>query len=240
MIFLKDGVWLVHSFKATFIDSSSGDEKVVEEFTSNREELERRVANWAHFYRLSIEEVKINGLQQARLEEINGMDLHIGYETPINTYVRYGYVDPTFDFPEDSAHSEEFEALAHKPEVISNRKSYLTTLQAENIAKKRWLLECGGVRVNGMSFGTSDREKTLLNGKVLSAQANPKDSYNFKVYEGWVKLTPQQVIDIGLAVDDFVQACFDREEQLSMQLMDAVNPLEVDIESGWPSREITV
>lgn len=234
MLYLEDGVWVIHSFKATYVDSSSGEEVAKEEFTSNREELEKRVSQWAHFYRLAIEEVRIDGLQQQRLETINAMGLDIDYRTEVTNYIRYGYINP------GSYANTDFANLASLPVVMANRKSYQIQVMKDKIALKRWLLECSGLNISGMSFGTSDREKALVNGKVTAAMIDPQPEYNFKVYEGWVKLNAQQVKDVGMAIDGFIQGCFDREGELSAEVTASDNPFSVDITQGWPSNQVTI
>lgn len=125
-------------------------------------------------------------------------------------------------------------------QIIDNYPVILPTY--EDIAAKRYERESMGITINGMFITTGDRSKTLLNGKVNRAliaqsQGDTEWSCSWKVGTTWVTLTATQVIGIGIAVDDYVQSCFDREGELVADLIEG-NP--VDIDSGWPSTEITL
>ncbi|MNU42671.1 hypothetical protein D3C71_314360 [compost metagenome] len=44
-----------------------------------------------------------------------------------------------------------------------------------------------------------------------------------------------QIEAFGFAIADHIQACFDREEELSAQIIAAEAPAAIDITTGWPS-----
>lgn len=110
-----------------------------------------------------------------------------------------------------------------------------------DIAAERYKREIAGISIDGMFITTDDRSKTLLNGKfnrAILAQSTGDASWsaNWKVGTNWITLSAAQIIGIGVVVDNYIQACFDHEGELVTDLL-AGDP--VDIQSGWPSREIT-
>ncbi|WP_162488221.1 DUF4376 domain-containing protein [Azospirillum lipoferum] len=108
----------------------------------------------------------------------------------------------------------------------------------EALAALRWERECSGITMPDGSFiATDDRSKTLLNGKYRTAEKYPERLHRWKGPEGEVTLTSGQVIAIGDAVSDYVQACFDRELDLIADIdaaETAVAVWAVDIATGWP------
>ncbi|EEE42850.1 DUF4376 domain-containing protein [Roseibium alexandrii] len=108
-------------------------------------------------------------------------------------------------------------------------------LQKEALAAKRWEVETGGLILNGVLIDTSRESQAMINGAYAQAQRKkdaPGYMINFKGRDGWVSLTADQMINIGEAVGDFVQACFDHERSLS-DLIDQ-SDTSVDINAGWP------
>ena len=115
-------------------------------------------------------------------------------------------------------------------EVKAARKDALAAL--------RWERECGGITLaDGSIIATDDRSKTLLNGKYRTAEKYPDRLHRWKGPVGEITLTSAQVIAIGDAVSDHVQACFDRELDLIAEIdaaPDAAAALAVDLTAGWP------
>ncbi|SMF83189.1 protein of unknown function [Azospirillum oryzae] len=109
----------------------------------------------------------------------------------------------------------------------------------EALADIRWEHECGGITMpDGSVIATDDRSKTLLNGKYRTAEKYPDRFHRWKGTDGTeIALTSAQVIAIGDAVSDHVQACFDRELDL-IAAIDAADTAEavlaVDIAADWP------
>lgn len=108
----------------------------------------------------------------------------------------------------------------------------------EALAKRRWEVECGGITMpDGSIIATDDRSKTLLNGKYRTAEKFPDRLHRWKGSGGEeITLTSAQVIAIGDAVSDHVQACFDRELDLIAEIGGATTTVDVrgiDILAGW-------
>jgi hypothetical protein len=102
------------------------------------------------------------------------------------------------------------------------------------IATKRWEVETGGLYLNGMFVNTEDRSKTLLNGSAIKAMRNPAYVLRWKTPTGFIDLPSEQVLYIADAVADFVQDCFDREDEL-LAALEAGTFTEAMLAEGWPS-----
>lgn len=125
----------------------------------------------------------------------------------------------------------EFVPLTEEDKAVSNQ---FTKTQISN---KRWEKEVAGIFINGMEIQTDDRSKTLFNGAALRASIDPKHTRQWKLSDTkWVTLDAQILIQIAVIIDNYVQACFDREQLLS-SYVDNGNYSENMLEEGWPTRE---
>jgi hypothetical protein len=100
------------------------------------------------------------------------------------------------------------------------------------LAEYRWERETGGITVNGLPVYTDDRSKLLLNGARSRGQGA-----RWKTTAGFVHLTAEEVEALAQAVAAHVQACFDREAELTEQieaLTDWQAVAAFDITTGWP------
>ncbi|GJE42971.1 DUF4376 domain-containing protein [Methylobacterium soli] len=106
------------------------------------------------------------------------------------------------------------------------------------LANVRWQHEVGGTSLAGAPLASD--EKTIL--YLTAAQASAKDDPGFSIR--W-KAGPGQFVTFDALAIDFaamtarahVQACFDREEALTTEILGAADrgALEaVDIAAGWP------
>lgn len=75
-------------------------------------------------------------------------------------------------------------------------------------AQKRWELEVGGVIVGGMPVSTTRESQSLIHGAYSYAKDDLIESFRFKSEAGFVTLLAPQIIAIGKAVAEHVQACF--------------------------------
>jgi hypothetical protein len=104
------------------------------------------------------------------------------------------------------------------------------------LAQKRWEIETGGITINGRFVDTSDRSKTLIIGKSIKAKENDDLTFQWKVGSGFVTIDSATMISIADAVEAHVQGAFDREAELSSDILDATTTAEVravNINSGW-------
>lgn len=119
------------------------------------------------------------------------------------------------------------------PTHIASADGRWTIDYAPRIAERRYLSEVSGMVVNGLKVNTDDRSKLLINGAALEATIDPNYTMQWKMEDGFVQLTGEQVISIARAVRAHVQACFDREAELLAALQDGALSDEM-IEQGWP------
>lgn len=87
----------------------------------------------------------------------------------------------------------------------------------------RYKAETSGIVVSGSAILTDRQSQALINGAVSFVQLNPTASVRFKVATGaFATLSAQQVIGIGLAVAQHVQACFAREADVAVEIATGV------------------
>lgn len=101
------------------------------------------------------------------------------------------------------------------------------------IAAARYDREMAGLKISGMLIDTSDRSKTLINGSALKALRDPNYVLRWKTESGFIDLSSTQVMEIADAVSDFVQACFDREDELQAAVMGGFYTASM-LAEGWP------
>lgn len=75
-------------------------------------------------------------------------------------------------------------------------------------ANQRWRLEVGGINVNGMPVDTSRESQALIHGAFSLAQISSEARFRFKAGDQFLSLNAAQIIAIGQAVAEHVQACF--------------------------------
>lgn len=109
--------------------------------------------------------------------------------------------------------------------------SYLLQAKLDQLAALRYEKETAGIEVNGSRIRTDRETQSILDSAQRKAESNPDLVVDWKGENGWVELTSPQIIAIGSAVFDHVQACFKRERELS-ELLDI--DIETDITTGWP------
>jgi hypothetical protein len=88
------------------------------------------------------------------------------------------------------------------------------------------------------TIDTSRQSQAMINGVWSAAQLDPNIIVNFKQKDGtWVQLNATAIFYVAQQVVAHVQACFNREKELS-DLIDAATThdeiLAVDLNSGWP------
>jgi len=87
-------------------------------------------------------------------------------------------------------------------------------IKKAGIAAKRYEVETGGVTLNGVLIPTDRETRRELTAVYVRAKADPSHTVRFKMYGEFVTLNAEQIIAIGDAVYDHVQAAFDREAEL--------------------------
>ena len=112
----------------------------------------------------------------------------------------------------------------------------------DELAEIRWNRERSGMTFNGMLIPTDDGTKANLTAAYTKARLDPDRVRQWKVGPGqFVPITGHAIIAMGDAFEDHIQACFDREAEISAMLLEAEHSddllliREDEFESGWPS-----
>ena len=108
----------------------------------------------------------------------------------------------------------------------------------EQIADKRYQVETDGLLLpNGVRVGTDRADQAIITGAVSAIQFGIKE-YDWKGTDGvWIKLTAEQISQIGAAVATHVQACFtaERKHCEAIAMLKTAEELDsYDINTGWP------
>ncbi len=108
------------------------------------------------------------------------------------------------------------------------------------MAARRWEAQTGGTTLNGLPVKTDETTTANITAAYFKASQDP--SYvvsNWKMETGFfTALDAATVIAIGDAIEEHVQACFDREADLTTAIMLAADVAAlnaIDIETGWPT-----
>ena len=105
------------------------------------------------------------------------------------------------------------------------------------IAATRYEHETGGTTVDGMHVATDRQSQALITGAFSSAkdakETGEPFSIRWKSAGGWVELDADQMIGLGRAVRAHVQACFDREKELTEAVADGTFE-ESMLDEDWP------
>lgn len=156
----------------------------------------------------------------------------------------YGWIPFTAD-PADTGAQFDVAALYAKMSADPALRAYSPPTLAElraaklsELAEVRWTRETAGVTYNGHTFATDGTSQTKIVGAVIGAQMDPAMSIKWKTVDGtFVTLSGSQIVAMGTAVRNHVQACFDREEALrgQIELASTRSSLAaIDIAIGWP------
>lgn len=104
----------------------------------------------------------------------------------------------------------------------------------------RELADCRWQKTQRFTFDNvetqADPAIAVVTARVVAAQFLPPNSTTkFKLADGEFRVwTTENLIAFGMAINSHVQACFDREEQLTEMIIAASDPSSVNIMTGWP------
>lgn len=134
-------------------------------------------------------------------------------------------------------------------QVVDGQAKYVHTLedlsvsdrQAQmlaDLASKRFEVETAGIILGGALIKTDRETNAIITGAYVQAQNNPDFLIRWKIANGlFTTLNSATIIAIGDAVTQHIQACFNREDELTQEILDADSHElldEIDIETGWP------
>lgn len=122
-------------------------------------------------------------------------------------------------------------------------KASLATLKALKLAalaERRWLSETGGIMLGGVPVRTDRESSAILTAAYVKASADANFTItNWKVATGvFATLDAASIVAIADAVTAHVQSCFDREADLTAEIVaaaDAAALSAISIEVGWPA-----
>lgn len=129
---------------------------------------------------------------------------------PLRAYARWDNDTQTFT-------SWNEEVLGVEPTVEELESAYITAVKGfyiEELAKKRYETEIGGVMAFGVPVKTDRSSQMLLNGAMSYVGKKPSVVIKWKSSAGFVELNASQIHAIAEAVGDHVQACFQRESEI--------------------------
>ncbi|GHV42551.1 hypothetical protein FACS1894187_24840 [Synergistales bacterium] len=114
-----------------------------------------------------------------------------------------------------------------EPEIAPPTLEEAKIAKLSEIAAARFAAETGGVVINGngISIDTSRESQALITGAALQATIDSAYSCRWKTTNGFVEFTSEMILAVAVAVRQHVQACFDREADLS-ELVDAAATVE--------------
>lgn len=101
------------------------------------------------------------------------------------------------------------------------------------IAAQRYQAETAGITFSGMPLATDRDSQGLINGAALSAYTDPSYACRWKTSAGYVTLDAATLKAVAKAIRDHVQACFDREDELTKAVDDGTYTGAM-LEEGWP------
>ncbi len=106
------------------------------------------------------------------------------------------------------------------------------------LADQRWSVEVGGMVMDGLPIATDRATASILTAAYVTAKEDPDYSLRFKLGQGqFTTLTASTIIAIATLVRLHIQACFDREDELTDAVLaaDSLKGLDaIDITTGWP------
>lgn len=235
-------LWLFHEYVATYNDTSTGETVERVEYVTDRRTVEDRVKKWPTFSHLIIRRCEPGLDQQARLQEMNLKQVSDEHEGYVLQYVVDGAIDAPKDeggnpLPLGDAYLDELVArpINHQ-RLVAKRRADLRA----KLADYRWRMEIRGMIIDGLTFSTDDRSKTLLNAKHSVAKERPGAMHKYKTLYGWIEVPSEHMTEIAMTLHDYVQQCFDHEEAISAQIGLTEDFSTIDITAGWPSNEYTL
>lgn len=116
--------------------------------------------------------------------------------------------------------------------TASDKEAAALDAVRSEIAARRWKAEVCGINVGGIHVHTDERTRTNILGAYQEAMEDPDYTVMWKGADGgFISLDAPTIVFIAKAIRSHVQACFNREAEILMQLEAG---LPYDIDHGWP------
>lgn len=130
----------------------------------------------------------------------------------------------------------------YAPEELPGRLVELKELMKEQATSHRFIVETGGISMNGSHIRTDRESQSTLAGALAFLNLNPATLINWKGENGWILIDLNTVAFLSSCVGAHVQMCFSKERILHEAIDDCetVDDLrDIDIYDGWPTGIIT-
>jgi predicted transcriptional regulator len=116
----------------------------------------------------------------------------------------------------------------------ANKLAAATAGTKAAIASRRFDAETRGMTISGMSVYTDRTTQMKLTAASVRADRDPAYTVDWKLTNNtFVTLNAEQLIAIGDAVGDYVQACYTRESVLLTALAGGTYT-DAMLQEGWP------
>lgn len=103
----------------------------------------------------------------------------------------------------------------------------LKAAKRAEIAAARYAEEISGITLYGAQIRTDRESQALITGAALAATIDENYAVTWKVKNGFVTLTAEQIVAVAQAVRMHVEACFNQEAELQAEIDAAVSAEEV-------------
>lgn len=120
--------------------------------------------------------------------------------------------------------------------IESKNSERINTLKGI-ISNKRYEYETKGISVNGVNIDTGRDSQSLITSAALAALIDKTYVCRWKTSSGFITLDSEALLKISQEMRKYVQACFDREEELVNAVMDGTYT-EALLIVGWPNAQI--
>jgi len=117
--------------------------------------------------------------------------------------------------------------VTDRPEPEPSSLESVKAAKLSEIAAARFAAETAGVSVGDVTVATDRESQALITGAALAAINDATYACQWKTESGFVQLTAEMIISIASAVRAHVQACFDREAELTAAVNAAATAADV-------------
>lgn len=123
--------------------------------------------------------------------------------------------------------------VQYKPDYQTTLLNKAKTAAKTQLAANRYAKEIGGMTIDGAAIHTDRESQAMLNAAyVMAVNGNLEAGTIWKGSDGWHALTKQNVIDLSIAVKNYVEALFAAEKTKydlieAAETVEAVNAIDI-------------
>lgn len=185
----------------------------------------------------------------------------INNETEETAIVETTIKNPNTKIPEDAVEitNEEYSQLLQAQsdgEIITSNElgkpistpivltfEEVKSQKLKELADYRYMIESGGININGVSIFTDPLSQAKLTGAWVRMQLDPNKPIRWKGKNEWVEVNKQEIEMTAMAVSNHVQSCFNIE-YVHVQNIEGIVDVEelrnYDVTTGWPTNALGV